>query len=309
MQTRFRTANTLGRRFLGKFGATVALLGGLALLNACSSAKPLYTAYDEHGEPILSKKIERHEELDLFHHWTRPIYVVPDFSIAYSLPAERIYDPAHPQADTEGYVIAPPLNNRPAILVTGKEKKELSEQMAHVRERLSYESAGLTMREAAEKKEQEEKAKAKTATRAASQEAITSASAHTLPIPQYLYLKSSKKHRPVTLSEEQKGIVARYGVPDCVRPPYKSLTGEKITEWIFLKDAVMFQFNKGKKVYEGPITDREIILLRFGYPNDILRFHSTIGPVHETFVYENFWRNEQNFFSLSDEKLTVGEER
>ncbi len=103
----------------------------------------------------------------------------------------------------------------------------------------------------------------------------------------------------MTLSDEQKGIVASYGVPDCVRPPYKSLTGEKITEWIFLKDAVMFQFNKGKKVYEGPITDREIILLRFGYPNDILRFHSTIGPVHETFVYENFWRNEQNFFSLS----------
>jgi hypothetical protein len=160
----------------GKIRGTVALLGGLALLSACSSAKPLYTAYDEHGEPILSKKIERHEELDLFHHWTRPIYVAPDFSIAYSLPAERIYDPAHPQADTEGYVIAPRSTTVPPSCHR-QGKKELSDQMAHVRERLSYESAGLTMREAAEKKEQEEKAKAKTATRAASQDAITSASA------------------------------------------------------------------------------------------------------------------------------------
>jgi hypothetical protein len=281
----------------------------LAFLVGCSSSKPLYTAYDESGDPILVKQTALHEEWDLFHHWKRAAYAFPDFSVAYSIPAERVYDPANPEADKEGYVIAPPLDNRPAVLVTGKEKKDLLDQMAQSRDRLSYESAGLTMREAMEKKKQEEKKKAKAETLAASQDAATSSSAHTLPIPQYLYLRSTKKYRPVSLSNEEKGIVARYGVPNCVRPTYTSLTGEKITDWLFLKDAVMFQFCGGRLVYQGPITDREIILMRFGYPNDVLRFNSTIGPVRETLVYENFWKTSQNFFSLSDDKLTVGEER
>lgn len=308
MQNRSRTAFHFLTRNLGRF-AGVALLLPLIGLVACTSARPLYTAYDENGDPILVKQTARYEEWDMFHHWKRSVYAFPDFSVAYSIPAERVYDPANPAADKEGYVIAPPLNNRPAVLVTGQEKKELVDEIAQSRDRQSYESAGLTMREAEEKKKKADKVKARAEARAASQDAATSASAHTLPIPQYLYLRSAKKYRPVSLSNAEKGIVARYGVPEAVRPPYTSRTGETITDWIYLKDAVMFQFCQGRLVYQGPLTDREIILMRFGYPNDVLRFNSTIGSVRETFVYENFWKTNQNFFSFSDSKLTIGEER
>ncbi len=308
MQNRSLIRSTFLTRNIGRF-AGAALLVALIFLAACSSSKPLYTAYDESGDPILVKQTALHEEWDLYHHWKRAAYAFPDFSIAYSIPAERIYDPSNPEADKDGYVLAPPLNDRPAVLVTGKEKKDLVDQAVQTRDRISYESSGLTMREAMEKKKQDDKAKAKAQARAASQDAATSESAHALPIPQYLYLYSTKKYTPVSLSDDEKSIVARYGVPDCVRPPYTCLTGEKITDWLFLKDAVMFQFCDGRIVYQGPITDREIILMRFGYPNDILRFNSTFGPVRETLVYENFWKTNQSFFSLSDDKLTVGEER
>ncbi len=89
------------------------------------------------------------------------------------------------------------------------------------------------------------------------------------------------------LSPEQLTIVEAWGEPDYVRKPFRSLDGEKVREWIYLEDRTLFQFVGGEVAYEGPLTDFEDLLIRYGYPDHLVTTVGETGIVRTVMVYRH----------------------
>ena len=102
-----------------------------------------------------------------------------------------------------------------------------------------------------------------------------------------VYVKPDSPQALAAAGESQTVIIENWGVPDWVRKPFKGIQNERVQEWIYLDESRIFQFVGADLVFEGPVTDHEIVLLQRGYP-DRAEFIRTIGDrVEKLYVYDN----------------------
>lgn len=108
--------------------------------------------------------------------------------------------------------------------------------------------------------------------------------------------------------EDGKVLIDDLGRPDWVRRPFRSLQEERVEEWLYVYDDLMFQFVDGWIVYEGPITDMEITLLQRGYPRlaDVMRAHGEDTDI--VFVYDSFLKIDPEIIHFKNGRRIVSGE-
>ena len=109
-------------------------------------------------------------------------------------------------------------------------------------------------------------------------------------------------------SETMLEILSEFGAPDAVRRPYKSLEGERVKEWVYIDKDRVFQFVAGELVYEGPVTDSEVILMTYGYPNTCIRTMHEPDVVNRSFRYTEYFSRNEKVFLLINDQLQVAQE-
>ena len=90
-------------------------------------------------------------------------------------------------------------------------------------------------------------------------------------------------------------IIEQWGPPDYVRKPFQSLEGDRVEEWIYLDEQRLFQFVANELVYDGPVTEFELLFLRLGYPNRVFTTIGDSGIVRSVLFYRTIfmpWRME-----------------
>jgi hypothetical protein len=113
------------------------------------------------------------------------------------------------------------------------------------------------------------------------------------------------------LGPGESTVLQTWGAPDYVRKPFTSVAGQRIREWIYLKNTdkpKVFQFREGRLVYDGPLTDYERILLRRGYPDSAVAIHTESAPRTDIFVYQSVFDPSVENFKFSDGKLIQAKE-
>ena len=107
----------------------------------------------------------------------------------------------------------------------------------------------------------------------------------------------------VGLSADQKTALVDHGTPDYARDPFRSQFAERTEEWVYLDESLLLQFVGGVKVYEGPVTKLEQILIERGYP----RFASITDGVDEpcmtTFIYKHWIGGRIQIYTFADGQL------
>ena len=92
---------------------------------------------------------------------------------------------------------------------------------------------------------------------------------------------------PFNLSPSALNVLQQIGQPDYMRRKFRSLEQERVEEWLYLDRGEMYQFVRGALVYEGPITDYELTLLRLGYPDRHKRVIVDFAPPRAYFYYKS----------------------
>jgi len=106
------------------------------------------------------------------------------------------------------------------------------------------------------------------------------------------------------LSDVQESIKEEFGPPDYIGDTYLSRKKEYVKEWIYWKAGYMFQFIKRQLVYEGPLTDKERILILHGYPDSIQIYQLGDGVERENFYYYClFGRTQRCYHFRNGEKV------
>jgi len=99
------------------------------------------------------------------------------------------------------------------------------------------------------------------------------------------YKKNNTTGPHFLLSRDQVEVKEKYGPPEYIGISYLSLRKDHVKEWLYLKKGLMFQFVNRKLAYEGPLSDKERVLVLYGYPDDA---YSTQAGEQE-FIRENFY--------------------
>ncbi len=86
---------------------------------------------------------------------------------------------------------------------------------------------------------------------------------------------------------QQQTILDTWGRPDYIRKPFWSLEDEKVEEWVYLDHQHVYQFVNHQLVFEGPLTDLEQLLIRLGYPDQMITTLSESGVVKHFLYYGN----------------------
>jgi len=105
------------------------------------------------------------------------------------------------------------------------------------------------------------------------------------------------------LSPEQREVYEARGHPEYVRKPFQSDRGEKVTEWLYLRQNYLVQWVEGRKVFEGQATDTERTLAERGYPAYAWRDVDEQGLNRQTWVYHDEIKPEREVLSFSNGKL------
>lgn len=112
----------------------------------------------------------------------------------------------------------------------------------------------------------------------------------------------AEPHDPL-LSVQQVDVLTTHGKPDYVREEFPVETKEYVTEWVYVEQNKLFQFIQGELVFEGPVTDYERTLIRYGRPDYALGQSDPLGPRSDTFQYKGFISVERKTYRFSDGKL------
>jgi predicted small lipoprotein YifL len=120
--------------------------------------------------------------------------------------------------------------------------------------------------------------------------------------------KAAARAQNERFSLTQEALVAEVGLPDYVRPPFRSLNHERTVEWLYLQKDILAQFVGGEMVFTGPVTDRERTLIQRGYPDKVVKIREEIGPERVTFVYHNSLATDMEVFSFADDELITSVE-
>jgi hypothetical protein len=103
------------------------------------------------------------------------------------------------------------------------------------------------------------------------------------------YKKNNTTGPHFLLSRDQKAIKEKYGPPDYISITFLSLDKDYVKEWIYWKKGLMFQFVQRKLVYEGSLTDKERILVQYGYPDDAQFYQTGDEYVRENYYYYSLY--------------------
>lgn len=88
----------------------------------------------------------------------------------------------------------------------------------------------------------------------------------------FIFRRSSRAYKslgkPLTkrLSESEQDVLLRHGQPDYIRDGWRSQSGEIVNDWAWWDRGIIVQFVQGEAVFEGPLTDLDRSLIRYGYP-------------------------------------------
>jgi len=104
------------------------------------------------------------------------------------------------------------------------------------------------------------------------------------------------------LSTDQRVIKNEYGPPDYISRTYLSRKGNYVKEWVYWEEGELFQFVRRNLIYEGPLTDRERVLILYGFPDDALVYQ--IGPEieRENFCYNTLFGTTRRTFHFVNGK-------
>jgi len=120
--------------------------------------------------------------------------------------------------------------------------------------------------------------------------------------------KAAARAQNASFSLTQEALVAEVGLPDYVRPPFRSLNRERTIEWLYLEKDILAQFVGGEMVFTGPVTDYERTLIQRGYPDKAVQIREEIGPERVTFLYRNTLATDMEVFSFADDELITSVE-
>jgi len=118
------------------------------------------------------------------------------------------------------------------------------------------------------------------------------------------YNKNNTSGPHFLLSKEQKDIKKKFGPPDYISPSYLSSRGDYAIEWLYFEKGVMFQFVNRRLAYEGPLSDKERILVAYGYPDEG-RMYIMGEIIRENFYYYTLFGIAQKSFNFVNGKLAV----
>lgn len=102
-------------------------------------------------------------------------------------------------------------------------------------------------------------------------------------------------------SPDQSEVSGEYGVPDWTRR-FRSLTGERVTEWLYIEKAMVFQFIRGVLVYTGPITDLDQGFLQHGRPDYYDIFQSETNQ-SVSLIYTNLFPKKLEVYKYNKDQL------
>lgn len=109
--------------------------------------------------------------------------------------------------------------------------------------------------------------------------------------------------------ESDQGIVlGEWGAPDYTRD-FDSMQNEDVVEWVFIDEQAIFQFVYGDLVYDGALTDYEMLLLQHGYPDTMVTEINDQGNVRHAFYYDSiFWPSRMDVYNLTNGWITLKQE-
>ena len=103
------------------------------------------------------------------------------------------------------------------------------------------------------------------------------------------YTKNNTTGPHFLLSSDQKTVKEKYGPPDYISFTFLSLNKDYVKEWLYWKKGLMFQFVNRKLVYEGLLTDKERILVEYGYPDDAQIYQTGDAFFRENYYYHSLY--------------------
>ncbi|MEN6626577.1 MAG: hypothetical protein ABFD69_10150 [Candidatus Sumerlaeia bacterium] len=107
---------------------------------------------------------------------------------------------------------------------------------------------------------------------------------------------------------DQAIVAEDHGAPDFVRA-FRSMTGERVREWIYTDQALIFQFIGDELVFTGPLTHLEQILMSYGRPDFYDFFASDITGQSIDLLYTGtFGTRRLENFKLNNDKITLRSE-
>lgn len=107
------------------------------------------------------------------------------------------------------------------------------------------------------------------------------------------------------LSEQQKEVLDESGKPDYIREEFHSESDENVTEWVYVSRNRVVQFVQGERVWDGPVTDYEMTLLRKGRPEQVFT-QAPSPPANvriDTLMYNKVFTTEQDIFRFANGNL------
>ena len=119
------------------------------------------------------------------------------------------------------------------------------------------------------------------------------------------YHKNDTSGPHFLLSEDQQMVKDKYGPPDYISVNYKSRRGDYVTEWLYWKEGVMFQYVNRILVYSGKLTDKERVLVVYGLPDKAQIYQHSGAIERENFYYGTlFGVSKRNFMFVNGDCAT-----
>lgn len=107
-------------------------------------------------------------------------------------------------------------------------------------------------------------------------------------------------------SPEQAQLLEELGQPDYTRRQYRSTRGDRVTEWAYLEKNRLIQFVHHAVVYDGILSDKDRILIQYGYPDAVFVANDLLGQRRETFIYHERFDSDRRHYSFADDQMIYG---
>jgi len=105
---------------------------------------------------------------------------------------------------------------------------------------------------------------------------------------------------------EQAKLLEELGQPDYLRRPYESVRGDRVQEWAWVEKNRIAQFVFNTLVYEGDLSDKDRVMIQYGYPDAVMVQDDALGARRETYLYHNPIDTDRKYFSFANDKMVLG---
>jgi len=112
----------------------------------------------------------------------------------------------------------------------------------------------------------------------------------------------------VANSAAEQAILDESGQPDYVRKAFLSTHDDHVTEWAYMQKNRCVQFVGHEKVWDGPLSDKDRVVIRHGYPNHVMVSESRLGHRRETYIYRSMFDPQVRYYSFANDQMVYGKE-